>query len=111
MPSKKETKKIKKKLAISNTLRQYFPSLLIKYNQHLDQLPRETNSTDENLMSVFRIMWSTNLLLKTVIDGNAVGDASHNNISWIQMEETLKELHKIFWKLNSLIIHEFQFQP
>ncbi|XP_060881140.1 uncharacterized protein LOC132952744 [Metopolophium dirhodum] len=108
MSQKKASKNIKKKATI-NTLRHYFPSLLIKYNQCISKLPKDIKSTDENLMSVFRIMWKINLLLKSYMDGDAVSysEPRHDKERCIDMETTLKEVYKTIWKLNSLLIDEF----
>ncbi|KAL4148284.1 hypothetical protein QTP88_002560 [Uroleucon formosanum] len=100
MSPKKANKIIKKKLTI-NTLRKYFPSQLIRHNQYISQWPRDIESTNETLMSLFRIMWTTNLLIKNFMDSNAVShsESSHGNKTWIDMESTLKLLHKTIWKL------------
>ncbi|XP_016659945.1 uncharacterized protein LOC107883778 [Acyrthosiphon pisum] len=111
MPQKKDTKNIKKKLETINTLRHYFPSLLIKYNQCLSQLPKDNKLTDENLMSVFRIMWTINMLLKSYLGSDAVSHSElrHDIESCIDMKSVLKEVYKTLWKLNSLLIYEFHF--
>ncbi|XP_060871956.1 uncharacterized protein LOC132946132 isoform X2 [Metopolophium dirhodum] len=97
MTAKKETKIIKKKLTINN-LRQHFPSESIEYNQH-----RETKSIDKNLKSMFRTMWTTNLLIKNMMDSIAVSEAKHDYKKSGHMDSTLKDLYKTIWKLNLLI--------
>ncbi|CAI6376974.1 unnamed protein product [Macrosiphum euphorbiae] len=100
MSGKKATKNIKKEVTI-NTLRHYFPSLLIKFNQCLSKLPEDVQSTDENLTALFRTMWTMNMLIKSIL-----GDDAVTNIEQIQVDEssidiksTLKEVHKTMWKL------------
>ncbi|XP_016664079.1 uncharacterized protein LOC107885118 [Acyrthosiphon pisum] len=99
MTSEKETKNIKKKL----TIRQHFPSESTEYNRHIGQLQRETTSIDENLESVFRTMWKTNLLIKNMMDSIAVSEAKHDYKKSGHMDSTLKDLYKTIWKINFLI--------
>ncbi|CAI6368393.1 unnamed protein product [Macrosiphum euphorbiae] len=99
---KKATKNIKKEVTKNiNTLRHYFPSLLIKFNQCLSKLPEDVKSNDENLMALFRTMWKINLLIKNILGDDAVTHIQQIQVdeSCIDMKSTLREVYKTMWKL------------
>ncbi|CAI6368189.1 unnamed protein product [Macrosiphum euphorbiae] len=100
MPGKKGTENIKKEVSM-NTLRLYFPSLLLKFNQCLSKLPEDVKSTDENLMPLFKTLWTINVFIKSILGDDAVAHIEQMQFdeSSIDMKSTLKEVHTIMWKI------------
>ncbi|XP_025202657.1 uncharacterized protein LOC112599810 [Melanaphis sacchari] len=87
-----------------SSLRHYFPSLIVKYNQSMNQFPTEQKSSNGNLLSVFRIMWNTNMLLKNMLKINLASETRHDCKRCVDIHSTtVKDLYKTIWKLNMLL--------